>query len=174
MTCHAFSHLTFHALMQVDDPQQTLYGSLRDLWAALEVRLAEALPEVVALVGQARDGAREARHRQDHLRDALRDTHDALARSTAERNRAKQATADLQACLPAAASTRTTPSGWVPWGPMLAQGPMQHTTVSVGVAIVIAGISTSPLDFCVCRRCVSSSSAVFISSAATWTPWMSS
>lgn len=84
------------ACLQADDPRQTLYGSLRDLWAALEVRLAEALPDVVALVGQARDGAREARHRQDHLRDALRDTHDALARATAERNRTKQLTADLQ------------------------------------------------------------------------------
>lgn len=96
---------------QADDAQQTLYGSLRDLWAALEVRLADALPGVAAVVGQARDAAREARHRQDHLRAALRDTHDALARATAERHRAKQLASDLQVRLvietaPACASLR--------------------------------------------------------------------
>eukprot|EP00892_Ulva_mutabilis_P003912 jgi/Ulvmu1/1893/UM012_0050.1 len=80
---------------EADDAQQSLYTALRDMWAAMEARLAEALPEVAAVMGRGREAAREAQHRQAHLRDALRDTHDALARATAERHRAKQLASDL-------------------------------------------------------------------------------
>lgn len=82
--------------MQDDDYKHTLYKALRDLWGSLEQRLSNILPPLATLTQNACEAVSEAQRREASLREALQDTHDALARTASDRQRSKELVAELQ------------------------------------------------------------------------------
>ena len=81
---------------QNDDYKHTLYKALRDLWGTLEERLSNILPPLALLTQHACTAVSETHRRESNLREALQDTHDALARTASDRQRSKELVAELQ------------------------------------------------------------------------------
>lgn len=88
--------MTFFRGPQNDDYKHTLYKALRDLWGSLEQRLSNILPPLALITQHACDAVSESHRREKSLREALEDTHEALARTASDRQHSKELVAELQ------------------------------------------------------------------------------